>query len=405
MRIACISTAQIPSDTANSIQVMKVCQAFVQLGYNVTLLVPGNQPQTIDKQQMIAHYGLEKLFPIQWLPLSNRRLFPWTAVWRARRLGADLIYAWPLQSATLSLLAGIPAMLELHDFPAGLAGPLWLRLFRILPRHKRFLPITDALRLALRLPDGQTVTAPDGVDLERYVSLPDPEPARRMLDLPALPTVLCTGHLYAGRGVDLFLGLAAKFPQASFVWVGGRLADVETWRKRAAHLNNVTFTGFVPNERIPLYQAAANVLLMPYQRTVATSSGGNTAEICSPMKMFEYMAAGRAILSSDLPVLHEVLDGTMAIFCPLDAAAAPMSAALVQAGRGSGGTGDPPVIAPQVQANGAGQVQAWASALAELLSDENRRKELGQRAREAVEEYSWVRRAQRVLEGFDEIPA
>ena len=370
MRIACISTAQIPSDTANSIQVMKVCQSFVQLGHDVTLFVPGYISQTIDKQQMMAHYGLEKLFPIQWLPLRNRRLFPWTAVWRARRLGADLVYAWPPQSAALSLLAGIPAMMELHDLPAGSIGPIWLRLFRMLPGCKRFLPITDALRRALRLPDGLTVTAPDGVDLERYTSLPDPEAARRMLDLPALPTVLCTGHLYAGRGADLFLELAAKFPQVSFVWVGGRKGDVEAWKKQAAHLDNVTFTGFVPNERIPLYQAAADVLLMPYQRTVATSSGGNTAEICSPMKMFEYMAAGRAILSSDLPVLHEVLDGTMAVFCPLAAAAAP-------------------VPAPDLQ--------VWESALAKLLGDENRRKELGRRAREAVEQYTWVRRAERVL--------
>ena len=138
------------------------------------------------------------------------------------------------------------------------------------------------------------------------------------LNLPEIPTVLCTGHLYAGRGADLFLRLAEKFPHASFVWVGGRPADVETWKGRAAHLTNVIFTGFVPNERIPLYQSAADVLLMPYGRAVTTSSGGNTAEICSPMKMFEYMAAGRAILSSDLPVLHEVLDETMAVFCPLE---------------------------------------------------------------------------------------
>jgi glycosyltransferase involved in cell wall biosynthesis len=268
-------------------------------------------------------------------------------------------------------------MLELHDFPTGVFGPLWLRLFLIFPGRKRLLPITAALGRALHLPEGQTVTAPDGVDLERYVSLPEPDPARRLLGLPAAPTVLCTGHLYAGRGADLFLSLAAKFPQASFVWVGGRPADVEAWKGRAARLANVTFTGFVPNERIPLYQSAADVLLMPYQRAVATSSGGNTAGIASPMKMFEYMAAGRAILSSDLPVLHEVLDGTMAVFCPLEDA----------------GTRAAPVA------------HVWESALRALLGDEDRRKALGQNARVAVEQYSWVRRAQRVLEGFNEISA
>ncbi len=181
--------------------------------------------------------------------------------------------------------------------------------------------------------------------------------------------MLCSGHLYAGRGVELFLGLAEKFPQASFVWVGGRPEEVASWKIKAANLANVIFTGFVPNESIPLYQSAADVLLMPYGRMVSTSSGGNTAEICSPMKMFEYMAAGRAILSSDLAVLHEVLDDSSAIFCPLE------------------------------------DVQAWATALGGLLADPKKRQALGQGGRAAVEHYSWIARAKRSLKGFYEISA
>jgi len=364
MKIICISAAQIPSDTANSIQVMKVCQAFAQLGHAVTLLVPGNQPSGISQQQLQNHYGLQVPFPIEWLAVRNRRLFPWKAAWRARHLSADLLYAWPLQSATLGLLFGTPSMLELHDLPGGSFGPLWLRLFLIFPGRKRLLPITDALRGALHLPKELTVIAPDGVDIERYRNLPEADSARRQLNLPAAPTVLCTGHLYTGRGADLFLKLAEKFPQASFVWVGGRPADVEAWKERASHLTNVTFTGFASNDHIPLYQSAADVLLMPYGRAISGSSGGNIAEIFSPMKMFEYMAAGRAILTSDLPVLREVLDETRAVFSPLE------------------------------------QADAWESALGGLLADPQWRETLGLHARSAVEQYSWVKRAQRALEGF-----
>jgi glycosyltransferase involved in cell wall biosynthesis len=366
MRIVCISSAQVPSDTANSIQVMKVCQAFTQLGHAVVLLVPGPQLANQKEPDLQKHYGLTATFTIEWLPVQNRRKFPWSAVRRARALSAEILYAWPLQSATLGLLAGLPVLLELHDFPSGRFGPLWLRLFISLPGRKRLLPITDALRRKLNLPAEGTVTAPDGVDLERYVSLPDPPEARQKLGLPAVTTVLCSGHLYEGRGADLFLALAGKFTQASFVWVGGRAAEVDTWRARAARqgLTNLTFTGFLPNEQIPLYQSAADVLLMPYQRTVATSSGGNTADICSPMKMFEYMAAGRAILSSDLPVLHEVLDETIAVFCQPD------------------------------------DFESWESVLGGLLTDEKRRQALGQRARQAAQKYSWIERCRRALELF-----
>ena len=44
MKLAAVSTAQIPSTTANSIQVMKVCQALVQLGHTLRLYVPGQGP-------------------------------------------------------------------------------------------------------------------------------------------------------------------------------------------------------------------------------------------------------------------------------------------------------------------------------------------------------------------------
>ena len=366
MRIVCISSSQIPSDTANSIQVMKVCQAFTQLRHDVILLVPGPQPEDLKPATLQQHYGLSMLFKVEWLSVRTRRQFPWVAVRHARRIHADLLYLWPLQAAALGLLAGMPTMLELHDFPSGRFGPLWLRLFLALPGRKRLLPITDALRVALDLPAERTVIAPDGVDLERYVSLPDPDSARRELGLPAAPTVLCTGHLYEGRGADLFLALAEKFRQTSFVWVGGRSADVRVWATRASAqaLTNVNFLGFVPNERIPLYQSAADVLLMPYQRTVATSSGGNTAGICSPMKMFEYMAAGRAILTSELPVLREVLDETTAVFCPSD------------------------------------NVMAWESALGGLLNDEKQRQSLGKCACRAVQHYSWIERSRRILETF-----
>lgn len=252
MKIVLISSTKIPSDTANSIQVMKVCQAFTQLGHAVTLLVPGPQSPTSNFQQ---HYGLTTTFPVEWLPIKNRRLFPWKAVRRARRLRPDLLYTWPLQSAVLGLLAGIPSMVELHDFPKGYFNwywfNLWLRLFLFLPGRKRLLPITDALLRLLRLPEETTLVAPDGVDLERYASLPGPVPARLALGLPEAPTVLCTGHLYEGRGADMFLVLAEKFPAVSFVWVGGRPADVDRWRERAGHLANVTFTGFVPNDKSP----------------------------------------------------------------------------------------------------------------------------------------------------------
>ncbi len=112
--------------------------------------------------------------------------------------------------------------------------------------------------------------------------------------------------------------MAECLPEVTFLLVGGDPEDVGRLQAQAKGLKNVILTGFIPNVDLPLYQAACDVLLMPYQRQVAASSGGDIARYLSPMKLFEYLACGRAILCSDLPVLHEVLNPENAVLLPPD---------------------------------------------------------------------------------------
>jgi glycosyltransferase involved in cell wall biosynthesis len=373
MNIVFISASQVPSSAANSIQVMKVCQAFSQLGHTVRLLVPG-PGRAVELPDLAAFYGLSVSFPVEWLP-ANPRLrrydFAWAAVHRARALHADVVYAWPLQAAVMAVIRRTPVLLEMHEPPEGRFGPLLFRLFVRWPGKQRLLPITQALanildeRYSIR-PRLDQVIAPDGVDLERYIDLPGPAEARHFLGLREAFTVGYTGHLYAGRGMKLLARLAQRFTGVEFLGVGGRPEDVESWRERLAlaGVHNVIMTGFVANSNLPLYQAAAELLLMPYERSVTGSSGGNTADFCSPMKMFEYMACERAILASDLPVLREVLSEASAVFCPPN------------------------------------DLEAWALALEKLIASPEQRQVLAHQARQGVTKYTWQERARRSLEGW-----
>ena len=286
MNIVAIAGSTIPSDTANSIQVMKACSALAQLGHNLTLIVPENPQSPIENRKsevvnLKSHYGLQSDFRIEWLSSSRRRLFTWQSVRRARALKPDLLYTWFPQSAVLGLLSGWPVIFEIHIQPTGLFGPLWHRAFMKLRGKKRLVSITHALvnildhNYKMRFQPDEVVIAPNGVDLERFASLPDSKTARRQIGLREAPTVMCTGHLYAGRGADLFLSLAKSIPHAHFVWVGGRPEDIISWKQRAEtqNISNITFTGFIRNRDLPLYQAAADILLMPYSRSIMGSSG------------------------------------------------------------------------------------------------------------------------------------
>lgn len=373
MKIFMVSASRVPSLTANSMQVMKAAQATAQCGHDVTLILPGQE--AVDFDRLADHYGLQTRFAIQ--RSASRRAWrgydlAWKAVKEARRQKADLLYTWMPQAAELALWQKLPVVLEMHDLPSGRLGPSVFRQFWKLPGRKRMTCITRALleRLVVKYDlhpaQGEAVVNPNGVDLERYQDLPEPEQARADLGLPQVFTAGYSGHFYPGRGMDLMLSLARANPQAQFMWMGGRPEAVEEWRLRlsAERIANVTLTGFINNRVLPRWQSAADVLLMPYERRIAGSSGGDSAAIASPMKMFEYMACGRAIITSDLPVIREVQNEGNAVFCPPD---------------------DP---------------GAWQEALARLQADTDLRQRLAGQARLDAAGYTWEKRQERILEGI-----
>jgi glycosyltransferase involved in cell wall biosynthesis len=149
--------------------------------------------------------------------------------------------------------------------------------------------------------------------------------------------------------------------------VGGREDDVRLRRKQAEGLDNVQFVGFLPNAELPQYQAACEVFLMPHEQIVSGSSGADIAEFTNPLKMFEFLACGRPILASDLPILREVLDEKNAILLPI------------------------------------ADLNAWAEALASLSQDPTRIAKFAEAGRKTAAKYSWLNRAECVLRGIEKI--
>jgi glycosyltransferase involved in cell wall biosynthesis len=65
----------------------------------------------------------------------------------------------------------------------------------------------------------------------------------------------------------------------------------------------------VPAERVPVALQACDILAMPFP------DFPHYRENMSPLKMFEYMAAGKPIITSDLPPIRDVLSEQTAFFC------------------------------------------------------------------------------------------
>lgn len=408
MKIALIAPSYLPSRRANTFQVMKMSQAFVELGHKLYVIVPRLRHLETGKalpslRELTHYYGLQaamletvgsqsKGISIEWLETSEhlrRYDFSWKAVQRALKWGADIIYTRVPQAAALSSMIGIPTIIEMHDLPQGRISPGLLKAFLRGRGARRLIVITHALAqdlatlVKLPLPTENahsfTLVAPDAVDLDRYIDLPSPIEARqklrqnavqvdRLASLPERFTVGYTGHMYPGRGAEMILEMADRLPEMNFLLVGGEAHDLQHLSQiiETLELKNVTLVGFVANSDLPLYQAACEVLLMPYQNKVQASSGGDIARYLSPMKLFEYLACGRVIVSSNLPVLCEILNAKNAI-----------------------------LLAPD-------DLPGWVNTLRDLHNAPERRERYAQQASQDARRFTWQARAALILAGLPE---
>ncbi|ABK42698.1 glycosyl transferase, group 1 [Magnetococcus marinus MC-1] len=378
LSVAYVNSIDLPDNRrAHAMQMLKNGQAWSQCVEQFEFItnVWWHNRNRLTVENMAAFYGLTHPFTLIPYPLRRleqsqyrwlRELYFQLAAWRCKRKRVDLVYTrtYPLLAYTLKL--GIPTVVETHSPPGRNEEADAMLSLADHPNLVALTTISEPLAERYRafgVPADKIMVLPDGVDLERFEPALTLAEARQQLGLPLNQSIATyVGHLYEGRGIDTLLSAALKQPKVLFLIVGGYAKDMERWQHRAAQmgLENVRFEGFVANERVPLYLWAGDVLVMPYGNACTTT------EWMSPLKLFEYMAAGRPIIASDFPILREVLEnGKNGLLVPPD------------------------------------DGEALAAAMDALLADAPRRQALGAAALHQVRPYSWVNRVEQVINRFN----
>lgn len=366
---------------ANSIQQLKMCEAFYRIGVDVEFVYPkpfGNSAP--DWTKISEYYGLSDAFPVRSLPtLSSNRFIPqipfffqaitvtlWVMlqIFSGRISRSDTIFGRNYYAIFFltQLRKLIPAKrrpsiyVEWHNPEPQRRGRN--RFFRDVDG---VVCITNLLKEYLvdefSIKEERVFVAPDGVDLTQYGSMRRNE-ARSHLDIPdGEDVVMYTGHLYGGKGAHVLAESASRIDAEVYI-VGGHPEDTRILRDTFGDIDNLTITGFVEPAQITIYQQAADVLVAPYTE--------ESRQYISPLKLFEYMAAGKPIVASQLPVLEEVLiDGKNSILVEPDS------------------------------------TKELTEAINRLLNDKELSKRLSQAVQENVHRYTWETRAENVL-GFME---
>ena len=411
MKIAYLSRSCFPSTAANSVNVMKMCEAFTALGHDVLLIgkFAGN-----NSSDVFDFYRVKKRFRLKAIPSLDGSatdvLYVVYSIWEASKFKPDLAYGRSLESCFGTAILGIPTAYEIHAKPRTLLKRVLLKRLVAMSSFKSLVAITQGLASYLNregfVAGEKLFVAHDGADPEDFNASVPPaflspraiargllkgcladarhdkekivgfeDKARyfqvRFSELP--PNRLQVGYvgsLYYGKGMEIISRIVHLCPWANFHIVGGSEKEIAFWKERCAENSippNLVFYGFMPHALISYICSFLDVALLPAQPFIANVSG-NIDEIwyVSPLKLFEYMAAGLPIVASDLESLNEVIEpGVTGLLVPHD---------------------DP---------------LAWRDALSFLRDHPEWRAKLGHNAREAlVNRFSWKRRAEKILSGL-----
>lgn len=368
-RLIYLSASTIPSAAANSVQVMKACEAFALNGVDTILYV-----ERADTADPFPAYGCASIFRLEPYPKRDRLRLPFGLARRLvdhrfrhgiRRQAPDIVYGRSLRWLTRVVANGGTANavvgVELHMPPlADESRELFADLLRLVPRL-RVVAISAAMRdLMLARTPGltpeQILVMHNGADLGLGEG-----PARPLGPGFRLGYV---GGLYPGCGLDTIAAAISGMDRIALDVVGGTPEEIADWRRRLPQDAAVTWHGRVPPAEVGSFLRGFDAVVAPYMPEAEGHGGVPKAQWMSPLKIFEAMAAGRPILASDLPVVRELLeDGTTGLLLP------------------------------------PGDTASWRTTLLSLRDDPALARRLGDAAQaRCAERHSWTARARQLLD-------
>ena len=372
MKLVYITNARIPTDRAHGVQIVKMCEALAK-NLEVELILPARFNEI--KEDLFSYYGIKKIFKIKklfcldlitldkylghfglWIE-SLTFFFP--ALFYIIFKKADIIYTrdkilLPLVFFKKNII------FEAHTFPQNhflYSSPL--------KKLKGMVAITQKLKdlfIEKGISQNKILVAPDGVDIEMFDVRCSMSEARKKIGLPQDKKIaLYPGHLYGWKGGQVLAEASRFLPEGVAVYfVGGTPEDIEEFKLRCSKFENVRIVGYLPPTEIPFWLKAADVLVLPNSAKEEISKHWT-----SPMKMFEYMAARRPIVASNLPSIGEILNDGNAILVESD------------------------------------NPQALAQGIKKALGDRQLSDKITDRAFYDVQNYTWDKRAKKIFDFFE----
>lgn len=299
MRILYLTSIRLPSTDAQSIQVLSMAKVFGEkLGDNFLL----SSPSTKDNVDYQSNWGWKRLPDLYFLPRFLRYILTiFFSISVVIKFKPSIIYTRDIGVVFFYFLFGYQVVYEIHKPFETYCGS---KLFFLICKKIKIVTISQALKDYIieknNLDPNKVLVAHDGVFIEDYDNLKKGECRNFLREQLNLSDdafiILYSGNLNVrGKGVELIVNTAKMCPDYYFVIVGGNNSDQSMPK-------NIVFIPRTHSSQIPKYLKGADVLFLPFTKQL------KTWKFHSALKMFEYMASGVPILSSNLGSIAEVLN-------------------------------------------------------------------------------------------------
>lgn len=382
MKIYYIANIRIPTEKAHGAQIMKMCESFVGANAYLELVVPKRKnhitANAFDYYKTKHNFSLRKIrifdprFLLKFqgnlyikmeLLFFNVSLFFYLLFNRTDK--QDIFYTRDEYLLPLLQIFNKRSVWEAHSLPQNIK--YYIRFFK---KCHKIIVLTEKIKrdlVDLGIGSDDILVAPDAVDLDIFDVEISREEARKKMSLPIDKIILGYTGTFNTKGMGKGLGGILKSlthitQDVLFVAIGGSQEDIKYYQTRAVEMNvvnKVLFLEKISQQDLAVYQKAFDILLMPYPNKK------HYAYYMSPLKMFEYMASQRPIISSDLPSIREILNENNAIFCQPD------------------------------------NPQDLAEKIIYIISNVEIGKQISQQAYQNVKNHTWQKRAKNIINSFN----
>ncbi len=305
MKLSYIADFSLPSNKAYSIHVFKMLDSFAKYGIFSELIIPYSK-KNLKKKYIKNFYNLKnnKLIKLKTFFLYFKEMnFFWRIIFgfKVAKYLKDIkqdrvIITRSLLSSIFLTLFRKSHFLEIHQELKGISK-LFLINFQFINSNYviKVIFISKELSKFYKICK-KSVVLHDAVDLEDF--------KKYKKKISNVKNITYTGSLYKGRGIQKIIKLALKLPKLNFRIYGKRNENIEP------HSKNIKIFDFVKHSEVPKILNQSDLLIMPYSKKVSLNTHNLSQDISkftSPLKMFEYLASGTPIISSNLKVLREIL--------------------------------------------------------------------------------------------------